>query len=230
MNSKKFDQELLKITVKENYDRMMNIIDLLHQAKINYVINDKAKPYLRKAFALGFVKACKDFNSKGYVVKIESVYRDINLQKELFLGRCSAIQCNYPRKNIMKIKEMANIFTAGIPIIAAHTAGAAIDITLLDMNYNSIDFGCDYRNGTSKSHTNFKKLTKKQRDNRKIMVATMYKYNIINYPYEYWHFSYGDICWALLLKKKFSIYKPVEFNPATNTSKYLPLKQCYNYF
>ncbi len=89
---------------------------------------------------------------------------------------------------------MANTFTAGVPIIAAHTAGAAIDITLLDSKYNPIDFGCEYRNGTSKSYTNFKKLSKEQIYNRKIMVSTMEKYGLINYPYEYWHFSYGDIC------------------------------------
>lgn len=194
MTSEKFNQAILKIKVKENYDPMINIIGILNKNNIQYIINEKVQPYLRKTFSSKFVKACKDFNSLGYIVKIESVYRSINLQKELFLGRCNAIQCNYPNKSSQKIKEMANVFTAGVPIIAAHTAGAAIDITLLGMNYNPVDFGCDYRNGTSKAHTDFKQLTKKQKDNRKIMVATMHKYNIINYPYEYWHFSYGDIC------------------------------------
>lgn len=185
MTHKTFDEEILKIKVKENYDCMVNIVNLMKQAKINYVIDKKVRPFLRKAFAKRFIKACKDFNKQGYIVRIESVYRSVDFQRKLFNLRCVKIQQLHPNKPIEKIKEMANVFTAGIPIIAAHIAGAAIDITLLDAKHNPIDFGCEYRHGTSKSFTNCKKLSKKQKYNRKIMVSTMSKYDLINYPYEY---------------------------------------------
>ena len=37
----------------------------------------------------------------------------------------------------------------------------------------------------------------------------MKKAGFVNYPPEWWHWSYGDRYWAAALNKKFAIYKGI---------------------
>ena len=161
---------------------------------------------------------------------MQDAYRSLSNQKAKFFVRVKELKKQYPKLKANYLLKAANIYTAGVPILAAHTAGAAVDIILLDSNYKKINMGSEYPSGTSESVTNFKKLPKKIVSLRKMFCKIMELNGLINYPFEWWHFSQGDVCATYLTKNKFAIYGPVEFNPVIKSSKYLPIKKSYSYF
>lgn len=53
-------------------------------------------------------------------------------------------------------------------------------------------------------------LTKEQKDNRKVLCKAMQRAGFVNYPLEWWHFSYGDKMWAAYSGKRYAIYSIVQ--------------------
>jgi D-alanyl-D-alanine dipeptidase len=47
-----------------------------------------------------------------------------------------------------------------------------------------------------KCHTETDLINDKQRENRKLLFDAMTKAGFINYPLEWWHYSFGDVHWA----------------------------------
>lgn len=84
---------------------------------------------------------------------------------------------------------------------SGHQSGAAVDITMLrdgrefDMGNTYGDFGT---RGTAhdRVRTLCADLTPGQRANRAELSRVMVAAGFVNYPEEWWHFSYGDRLWA----------------------------------
>jgi D-alanyl-D-alanine dipeptidase len=58
--------------------------------------------------------------------------------------------------------------------------------------------------------TNSAGISAEARRNRKILVDALEAEGMINYPSEWWHFSYGDHQWAFLLGKTEAFYGPLD--------------------
>jgi zinc D-Ala-D-Ala dipeptidase len=58
--------------------------------------------------------------------------------------------------------------------------------------------------------THCKNLDKAFQKNRDILFDVMLKNDFINYPTEWWHFSYGDRYWAYHKNEKQAIYGSVD--------------------
>ncbi|MFA7216639.1 MAG: M15 family metallopeptidase [Candidatus Paceibacterota bacterium] len=54
------------------------------------------------------------------------------------------------------------------------------------------------------------KITNDQMSNRKVLLDVMKKNGFVNYPGEWWHYSFGDRMWAAYLRKKVCHYGPVQ--------------------
>ena len=46
----------------------------------------------------------------------------------------------------------------------------------------------------------------------KLLKEGMEKFGFINYPFEYWHYSIGDVCAAYLGGQDTAVFGPVEFD------------------
>ena len=62
-----------------------------------------------------------------------------------------------------------------------------------------------------KAYTYCREISRAAKHNRKILIRVMRRAGFVNYPREWWHWSYGDKCWAAV-KKINSIYGIVDFN------------------
>lgn len=97
--------------------------------------------------------------------------------------------------------------------IPVHSTGAAIDIRLWDTkNEQFVDmgsFGVIW--GVNASAPTFSEdLTDEQKSNRLFALIAATQAGLVNYSYEYWHFSYGDR-YASFWKKK--SYKKAMYGP-----------------
>ena len=58
--------------------------------------------------------------------------------------------------------------------------------------------------------TDYENLPDHVKQNRKMLYDVMAEQGFINYPTEWWHFSYGDRYWALLTGADHAIYGPAD--------------------
>lgn len=212
--SKSFDKKLLNIPLRECGEELLYLPNLSEKYGVNIIFNNKetASALLRKSAAILLMQAARCFNQHGFSLKVESAYRSLDNQKNKFIKRYQSMKGSFPGKSKSELLKLANTYTAGIPILAAHTAGAAVDTTLLDKNGNFLDFGAPYMHGDIESVTDYPNFPKKVKENRKILKEGMEKFGFINYPFEYWHYSIGDVCAAYLTSQKYAKFGPVNYD------------------
>jgi len=210
--SKEFDEKLLKIPLQDTLQKFSFVPDLAEAASVNLLFVDPKTAFLRKPVSESLLQAAESFSQQGLTLKLESAYRTLDEQRQKFVTRYKSVRKNYPKYTKTKALKKANIYTAGVPILAAHTAGAAVDVTLLDKNGQLLDFGVPYNYGDIESITDYPHLSKKVKENRKLLKEGMEKYGFINYPFEYWHYSIGDVCAAYLGGQDTAVFGPVEFD------------------
>ena len=95
-----------------------------------------------------------------------------------------------------------------------HSTGAAIDLTLADMNFKPLDLGCEIDFIGPESSPNFYNresfgMTDSElvfHSRRTLLFSVMNQAGFAQHPNEWWHFSYGDQLWSWLNNKTSAIY------------------------
>jgi D-alanyl-D-alanine dipeptidase len=110
------------------------------------------------------------------------------------------------------LTQLSSRFVAPIDV-APHVAGAAIDITLVDAHGRDLDLGTpiDATPEESGGRCFFAApdLTDTARTNRGILALALEGAGFVNYPTEWWHWSYGDRYWALVTGAPAAVYGSV---------------------
>lgn len=110
-----------------------------------------------------------------------------------------------------ELHRLASAFVSPVEV-APHCAGAALDLTLVDADGVELDMGVavnGHRTGDEKyCPLNAPGLSPPARRNRDLLARAMGGAGFVNYPTEWWHWSYGDRYWALITKADHAIYGP----------------------
>lgn len=92
-----------------------------------------------------------------------------------------------------------------------HNYGAAVDLTICDINGNALDMGANYDDIREIAYPKYEKkyfllgeLNQIQINNRKLLRKVMASQNFVNIPTEWWHFN---ACSREVAKKKYRILK-----------------------
>lgn len=99
------------------------------------------------------------------------------------------------------------------PAIAPHVSGAAIDLTLCDSEGNELDMGTPVNASPEDSHGACyfdAAVSVEARSNRAVLAKALEEVGLVNYPTEWWHWSYGDRYWALATGASAAIYGPID--------------------
>ena len=72
-----------------------------------------------------------------------------------------------------------------------------------------IDMGNTF-NYDESAKNSYKSLTSTQKYNREMLYKALSAVGLVNYGYEWWHYSYGDKFWAYIKKKDSAIYSAVK--------------------
>ena len=99
------------------------------------------------------------------------------------------------------------------PDIAPHSAGAAVDLTLADAHGRELDLGTPMNANPEESggacYTGFADIGEEARRHRDILGTALSAAGLVNYPTEWWHWSYGDRYWALATGAGAALYGPL---------------------
>ena len=196
------------------------MVDLTKQQEIAYgpspeIPNNTNYTKLRKTVYEKLIQA-QAILPKGLYFILYEGYRSIDLQKMLFDNRFKTI------KNLNPDWSQDQIFIETTKLIAPvinqdntmnippHSTGGAIDIYLIDERGKPLDMGIhpkDWMNDDSTiSLTASQLITAEAKNNREIMSKALISVGFVNYPTEYWHWSYGDRYWAYHKNQSHAIY------------------------
>jgi D-alanyl-D-alanine dipeptidase len=204
-------EEIRKIRIADTNEKLDEITET---NRIKLLSDHKYLcPYLRKS-ARDLLYIAADNLPLGYKLLIVTAYRPIWMQKELYAMRLKQLAVRHPLKMIFqypKWRKMVNKYTSP-PGGSSHQCGGAVDVTVIDPQGNRLDMGTTLTDYGEKVHTENLLITEEQRKNRIVLYDVMIKAGFVNYPLEWWHYSYGDRMWSAYSSRKKCFYGPI-FDP-----------------
>lgn len=209
------DPKILQIPIHDNKEPLF---DLKLQNIIAFDFNKTSDDYtkVRKSVYKKLTEA-QLLLPNNYKLCLFEGYRSLNMQKKLFQERYEQMKNlnkNWQHKDIFieTTKFVSPIINLdGSYNVPPHSTGAAIDVCLINNLGEILDMGLALsdsfkdHNG-SLSATDSKMISVEAQSNRKLMSNVLSMVNFINYPSEYWHWSYGDRYWAYYCNQKFAFY------------------------
>ena len=143
-------------------------------------------------------------------------YRPPALQRQYFTGYSDRLRAQHPDHDAATIHRLASRYVSP-PEVAPHPAGAAVDVLLTTPEGRELDLGCPINASPEASdgrcYTAHPVVTGEARLLRKELVRAMSGAGLVNYPTEWWHWSYGDRYWALVTGRSAALYDTVENPP-----------------
>ncbi|MFE7572028.1 M15 family metallopeptidase [Streptomyces sp. NPDC057539] len=144
-------------------------------------------------------------------------YRPPSLQRHYFDEYGDQLRADHPNWSVEQIRSAASRYVSP-PEIAPHSAGAAVDLTLADADGRELDMGTRMNATPEESagacYTQADNISDQARSNRDILGTALTAAGLVNYPTEWWHWSYGDRYWALMTGADAAHYGPKELDSA----------------
>jgi D-alanyl-D-alanine dipeptidase len=137
-------------------------------------------------------------------------YRSAGVQKRLHDEYRARLELEHPDWTAHVVAAEAALFASPPRLLAPHRTGGAVDVLLLTMRDEVVDMGCqvdatplDSRN---RCFTDSRDIGTEARLARGLLVAAMSDAGFVNYPSEWWHWSYGDQYWAFVTGAPHAVY------------------------
>ncbi len=188
--------------------------DLVDNDEENLFINTVSCEYfLLRRKIYNMLKVAKAALPEGYHFKAFELYRPMKTQ--IYYWECVLhdLRDQYPNLSEAELEERANVFIANpYKQGSGHQTGGAIDLTLCDATGKEVDMGTKWRefNELTATFPMSEKLTAEQKKNRKILYDAMIIAGFVNYFEEWWHFSYGEIEWAVITHIGRTLFAPLK--------------------
>jgi D-alanyl-D-alanine dipeptidase len=198
-------EKIREVKINENNEPLVQIFE--NEKLILLKEHKFLVPLLRKSVSDLLTQASQNLPD-NYKILVVTAYRPMWMQKKLWRARLWQMAKKHPLKMIFNYsnwKRETRKYTSP-PGGSSHQCGAAVDITLLDSNNNRVDMGTTLTDFGEKVNTYSEQISTKQKENRKILLDAMAKSGFINYPLEWWHYSYGDRMWAAYSQKTDCFY------------------------
>lgn len=143
---------------------------------------------------------------------IFEAYRPLKKQESLWHQTYSTLEKKYPDLNKEQMQLLCENFVANPydGIGSGHQAACALDLTLCDAAGVEFDMGTKMQEMNEKTKTLSPDVTQSQMKNRLTLKNALENVGFVNYPAEWWHFSYGDHQWAYLLGRKDAFFGPID--------------------
>jgi D-alanyl-D-alanine dipeptidase len=140
-------------------------------------------------------------------------YRPPETQVKIFEAYSAELRLLHPRWDAAAVRVAASRYVAPLEV-APHCAGAALDLTLVGADGVELDMGTPEGATPEESdgacYFAAANIGASARRNRKLLEHAMTAAGFVNYPTEWWHWSYGDRYWALRNGVAAASYAPVE--------------------
>lgn len=138
-------------------------------------------------------------------------YRPPALQRTYFARYQDELRALHPDWPADRLRAATSRYVSP-PEIAPHSAGAAVDLTLADEDGEELDLGTRINANPEESdgacYTAAPGIPAEARARRRVLGEALSAAGFVNYPTEWWHWSYGDRYWALATGAEQALYGP----------------------
>ncbi|MEV6522827.1 M15 family metallopeptidase [Longispora sp. NPDC051575] len=139
-------------------------------------------------------------------------YRPLGLQKTYFDGYRDELRLSYPDWDPARLHVEASKYVSP-PEVAPHSTGGTVDLTLCTAEGVELDMGTlvnDSPLASGDACFTGSAVSAAARGNRDVLGTVLGAAGFVNYPTEWWHWSFGDRYWALSTRAAATRYGPVE--------------------
>jgi D-alanyl-D-alanine dipeptidase len=158
-----------------------------------------AYAHVRASVAVRLLEA-QSLLPDGLRLCVVEAYRPPALQRRYFAEYSAELAQRNPARPPSWVHEQASRFVAPLTV-APHVAGAAVDLTLREADGTELPMGTEVNANPEESggdcYTAAPGISADARDNRELLSRVLTTAGFVNYPTEWWHWSYGDRYWAL---------------------------------
>lgn len=145
-----------------------------------------------------------------YAFWITDAYRPLHLQREHF--KLIQAQLTAQGTPAEQLYHRTVELIADPDLLPPHSTGGTVDITIYSQaTKRPLDMGSVVDSiETPLIHTWYRNITAEQRHNRMVLCTVLTAAGFKNTPLEWWHYSYGDLEWALHSGLTATVYDSVE--------------------
>ncbi len=141
------------------------------------VFYSQARAFMQRPAAEAVVRANKKLRALGYGLLVHDAYRPWYVTKVFWDA----------------MPDDKKIFVADPSNGSRHNRGAAVDITLYDLKTGKpVEMVSTYDETTDRAYADYPGGTSLQHWHRKLLRDTMESEGFTVFPFEWWHFDYGD--------------------------------------
>lgn len=212
MDAEVFQHKVSQTDIQENFDSMVDLRATAPGQSFDWTFSKT--PYhdacgewagkermfwVRKTIASQLYELASKLHGIDLRMHFEDGFRPLGVQEGLFRRRIAMARTLNATWSDEELILEAKSKTAYTPRLAAHKAGAAVDLRLVDIQTNSfLDIGHEYPDGGEIVRLNTDFISQRQWQNRKVLEALASTVGLSMYPYEDWHLSSLDATAAVV--------------------------------
>ncbi|CAI9401615.1 M15 family metallopeptidase [Nocardioides sp. T2.26MG-1] len=147
---------------------------------------------------------------EGVALRLVEGFRPAALQGRYFHEYVATLRGLHPQADDATLRTLAARHVSP-PEVAPHTAGAAVDVTLeaggVELDLGSAVNATPEASG-GRCYTGAPDVAGPAAEHRRLLIAIMDRAGFVNYPTEWWHWSYGDRYWAWSTGSRRALFGP----------------------
>ncbi|PWJ48809.1 D-alanyl-D-alanine dipeptidase [Quadrisphaera granulorum] len=205
------DPRVAAIPVRECGEPLVDTADSEHLRVDDRMADEHGQWRLLRAGVVERLERAAQLLPPGVRLLVLEGYRSPQRQERGFTRYRETLRALRPDLDEGALRAAASRYISP-PEVAPHPSGAAIDLTLCDDDGTELDLGCAYDATPEESDggcfTAAPGLPERAAANRRLLVEVLTEAGLVNYPTEWWHWSYGDRYWALKTGAPAALYGP----------------------
>ena len=148
----------------------------------------------------------------GIALRVVEGHRSEADQRAIIAAYSAQVCAARPGVSADELRRLTSRFVAPIEV-APHVAGAAVDLTLVDVCGDELDLGTSLdatpEQSDGRCYFAAAGIGADARAHRELLARVLVGAGLVNYPTEWWHWSHGDRYWALRTGADAALYGPV---------------------
>ncbi|MDA8626036.1 alanine racemase [Flavobacteriaceae bacterium] len=197
----------------ENGSPLVSLKDYEFDLMYEPSINKDYKYLVREEIVEKIGRISKALENQNKKLIIRSVWRSFSHQRLIWENQHAFLVKKHPEKSKVEIDELVSHFIAPSEK-SMHSTGGAVDGLIYDLKNDCVmDFGTNEGlniNLNEKCFPYHPDISKRAKENRKLLINLFESEGFVCDTKEYWHFDYGNAIWATKKNKQHAIYDVIK--------------------